>query len=374
MVRAMQVTGVDVALCQCALPRPVRLGPVEYRSRDYVAVRVRTADPAVSGIAAGATRGTPLLAGAKLLAPRLVGADALHHRALVRQLEAAHRPGHAALARPLSLLEMALWDIAAKHAGLPLHALLGGARTVAPALAVCGYFIDERGEDAILDDLARLEAEGFGQLKLMLGAREPSWMRSFLGRAKERLAPDTLLGVDLHYSLADVQQGVRLVRALDDLELAFVEDPFDPPRWRQLVALRQQVRTPLAAGEDVTSPLQYRDILEGASILRVDPTTCGGYAAAIAGVEQAAAAGASVLPHGFMGVNAQLAGAFHAVTAVEVIPREIATDAFGDLLAAPYELREGMAHLDAEPGAGVRLDWDGLVAIATTVWSSEQER
>src|SRR4051794_13861543 len=117
----MRVTGIDVALCSFALPRPVRLGPVEYRSRDYVALRVRGDDDAHVGFAAGYTRGTPLFDGVRLLAPSVVGADPTEHRSVSRSLAAARRPGHAALVRPLSLLEMALWDLAAKQAGLPLH-------------------------------------------------------------------------------------------------------------------------------------------------------------------------------------------------------------------------------------------------------------
>jgi L-alanine-DL-glutamate epimerase-like enolase superfamily enzyme len=369
----MRVIGVDVALCSFELPHPVRLGPVEYRCRDYVALRVCTEDAAVAGYAAGYTRGTPLFEAVCLLAPSIVGADALARGALFARLEAAHRPGHAALVRALSLLEMALWDLTAKQAALPLHAVLGGTREVAPAMGVCGYFIEERGEEAILDDLRRLEQDGFARLKLMLGARPPLWMLRFLTRAKEALAPDTLLGVDVHYSLASLEEGVRLVRALDGLGLAFIEDPFDPARWRQLVALSRQVSTPVAAGEDVVSPLQYRDILEGAAILRVDPSTCGGFGSAIEGIELATAMGASVIPHGFVGVNAQLAGAFPAVSAVEVIPPEISSDGFEKLVEPACELRDGSVHLDRAPGAGLRLDWEGVVAAAVATWSTQSD-
>lgn len=367
----MRVTGVDVVLCSFALDQPVRFGAVEYTTRDYVVVRVRTEDPAIVGFGAGTTRGTPLFAGTQLLAPRLIGADALDPAAFANELEAANPAGLTALVRPLSILEMALWDVTAKVARSPLYALLEGSRTVAPAIAVAGYFLDARGEEAILDELASLEAEGYRQLKLMLGCRPVAWMHAFLARAKAQLASTTLLAVDFHYSIPTLTEAIRLVRALDELELAFVEDPFAPTRWRELVALHEQTRTPLAAGEDVVSATQYHDLLEAVGILRVDPSTGGGFTAAEEGIHLAATAGAGVLPHGFAGANAELAGAFAAVTAVEVAPPQ-ARDAFAGLMQLPFELRDGQVHLDDEPGAGLRLDWEGVVASAAAVCVTEE--
>ncbi len=368
----MDITAVDVALCSFPLPSVIRLGPIEYRSRDYVALRLRSEDDDLVGYAAGYTRGTPLFEGARMLASSVVGTAVAKRKATIGSLIAARRPGHAALVRPLSLLEMALTDLSLKQAGNSLHTLFGGARRAIPALAVCGYFIDDRGDEAILDDLVRLESEGFGQLKLMLGMRPIPWMRTFLARAKERLRAETVLGVDLLYSVASVEEGLRLLPALEDLGVGFVEDPFDPARWRQLVTLSEQVAIPLAVGEDVVSPLQYRDLLEAAGILRVDPSTCGGFAAAIQGIELAAAAGVPVIPHGMPGGCSQLAGAFAAVSAVEVTPAEIAADGFDRLVELPYDLRDGVVHLDDLPGNGVRLDWEGVVAAAGATWSTDE--
>jgi L-alanine-DL-glutamate epimerase-like enolase superfamily enzyme len=161
------------------------------------------------------------------------------------------------------------------------------------------------------------------------------------------------------------------VQALDEFELAFVEDPVEPSRWRDLLTLSENVRTPIAAGEDVVSSLQYRDILEAVAILRVDPSTCGGIADAISGIELASRNGAAVLPHGFAGLNAQLAGAFGSVVAVEVIPVEIAADGFDRLVELPYTLGDGNVYLDDHPGAGLRLEWDGVIAAASNVWSMD---
>jgi L-alanine-DL-glutamate epimerase-like enolase superfamily enzyme len=368
----MNVTSVDLALLSFPLPMVVRLGPVHYTTREYVAVRLNSDRDGVCGFGLGYTRGTPLFAGGCLLARQFIGADPVARTEVLESIEAAHRPGLAALVRPLSLFEMALADLAAKDEDCALYELEGGVRRSLPAMGVCGYFIDDRGEDAVLEDLGRLEQEGFGLLKLMLGMREIGWLRSFLGRAKERLDPATVLGVDLHYGLADLDEGLDLMGALDELELGFVEDPFDPPRWRELERLARQTITPLAVGEDVTSPLQYRDLLDSAQILRVDPTSSGGFGAARLGIEDADSRGIPVIPHGVAGACAQLAGAYPAVSALEITPPGMSADGIDEMIDAPFSLVDGVIELDTEPGNGIRLDWDAIGSAAEQSWSVAQ--
>ena len=164
----MQVIGIDVALCSCAIDRSIRLGTVEYSSRDYVAVRLRTEDADVARRYAAGGGGALAFEGARRLAPSIVGGDTLLHGALIDSLETARNT--ATFIRPLSLLEMALWDVVAKQARLPLHVLLGGAGGMSAPLMAVGFFTEDRGEDATLDDLEQLEAAGFTFLKLMIVA------------------------------------------------------------------------------------------------------------------------------------------------------------------------------------------------------------
>jgi L-alanine-DL-glutamate epimerase-like enolase superfamily enzyme len=366
----LPVSGIDVLLRSFALPHPVRFGSAVIRSRDHVVVRVRADGTDAVGYAAGYARGTPLLEAVRLLAPAVLGADAMAPSAAVGSLASSNRAGHAALVRAVSLLDLALWDLAANHREAPLFELLGGTRRAVPALIACGYFIDERGEDAVLDELLRYEAEGHRFLKLMLGARPTGWMCTFLSRAKALLSAETRLAVDLHYSVGSLDAGVQLLNALADLGLAFVEDPFDPPRWRDLAELRERVATPIAAGEDVVSPLQYRDLLDAVSILRVDPSSCGGLSDALDGARLARERGVPVLPHGHAGLNAQLAAACPEVMAVEVVPPSASADGFAAYCRSSLVLGDGMAQLDDVPGAGLVVDWDGLVALPGAAWAT----
>ena len=63
----MKITEIRIAECRLPLPRPIRLGPVEIRTRDFVAVRVYT-DGGIMGDALGYPRGTALFESLKRMA------------------------------------------------------------------------------------------------------------------------------------------------------------------------------------------------------------------------------------------------------------------------------------------------------------------
>lgn len=360
----MLVTAVDIALCRLEMPHPVRLGAVAYTTRDYVTVRLRT-DEGLSGYAYGYERGTPLADALRSVGQHVVGTSPAHRRRTIDRLLSANAPARSAMIRAISLLEIALWDLTAKAAGMPLHHLLGATRDRVPAMPVCGYFLDVVGEDGLHEQIADLVGRGFRQLKLIGGARSPRETERFVGACREAAGEEVRLAVDVHYSLRTREDAVRVARALDACDVSFLEDPFPPSRWRDMVAVAGRVRTPLAAGEDVADPVAFGDLLEAVSVLRPDATTCGGIAAALTGIELAATAGASVIPHVFPGLSGQLAGAYPHISCVEVILPEVGADPIDAVLSRSPEIVDGELVIDTTPGHGIELDWDAVERIAS---------
>ena len=124
----MQISKVQIAECGVSLPYVLRLGPVEIRTRDYVLLRIES-DEGVFGEAIGYPRGTPLFETLSSMARRILGKDARMRRQVMFSLEYSNVPARAALTRGLSLIDVALWDIACKRAAQPLFQFLGGLRT-----------------------------------------------------------------------------------------------------------------------------------------------------------------------------------------------------------------------------------------------------
>ncbi|MDQ1124023.1 enolase C-terminal domain-like protein [Microbacterium trichothecenolyticum] len=206
----------------------------------------------------------------------------------------------------LSGLDQALWDIAAKRAGMPVHELLGGkARAAADTyLHAAGRTIEET-----LDQAEQLRDEGLRHIRLQVGqsglghygapwtsdvtdprAPYPSGWRvgEYLRRtpelfaaARERLGGDIELLHDVHSRLTP-KQAVALARSLEPYRLFFLEDVVAPEHWDRLPEVRAASPVPLAVGELTTSVTDAaRLVLQGGvDYIRSHVSDIGGLTAA----------------------------------------------------------------------------------------------
>ncbi|MFF2844108.1 mandelate racemase/muconate lactonizing enzyme family protein [Paenarthrobacter sp. NPDC057981] len=356
------VAAVEIAYCPLELPHPVKLGHAYYSEREYVVVRVSDGQGR-HGFAYGYTRGLPLLPLLEKASRGVVGTDPRDRGRTVQKMTEATPSARSTLVRATSLLEVALWDLLGKQVGLSLSQMLGAVRNEVPVLPVAGYFRDVRGDEAVIGELLKLEESGYDQIKIMVGSLDTPEAMGFLAQARESLNPRTRLAVDAHYSLPSVEASVRAMRSLADLGVWILEDPFLPSEWRRMAALASVGAPGIAIGEDVSEPSQFLDLLEHATVLRVDPTTCGGVRAAISGIEAAGIRGTAVIPHVFTQLSAQLGSAYTAVACVEHIPTESQSDPIDQFFERPLRVSNGHVLVDQMPGAGVGLDWDRLAAF-----------
>jgi L-alanine-DL-glutamate epimerase-like enolase superfamily enzyme len=353
------IKGLDVAVCPLEMPYPVRLGPVVYSTRDYVVLRLRT-DADIEGYAIGYTRGTPVLQALQTLAPEIIGQDARMIRSIVIGLNQAHGHAWGAFVRAASLVDVALWDIAAKAARLPLYKLLGAYRDTVPVMAVAGYYPDRRSVEEIQEEVVLRAHEGFRIIKVGLPALDPRADEIYISRLRQSLDATMDLAVDAHSAWTDLGSALAACRRLDPLGLAFIEDPSGAENWRLMGELQHRIRTPLAAADEVTTTEQYRNLLEAVTILRVDATVCGGFTNAIMATQMAAASGRSVIPHVYAPLHSHLAGAFPNVQLVEVIPAEVGADPINRLLRSEPSIKDGVLLLDSRAGNGIDLDWEAV--------------
>jgi L-alanine-DL-glutamate epimerase-like enolase superfamily enzyme len=360
----IRISELEIAVCPVDMPYPVRLGRVLYATRDYIALRIRT-DAGIEGVAIGYTRGTPVAGALQELARDVLGRDALMVRAIVTDLKRSHIPGASALIRALSLIDVGLWDIVCKVAGLPLYRVLGGYRNDVPVLVVGGYFKDRRTVEDIEEEVAQLARAGYHIIKVVLPASDARDDQIYLTRLREAIDPRVDLAVDAHSAWTTLDEAIAACRRIDELGLAFIEDPFAPQSWRLTSELQHHIRTPIAMGEDVSGVDAYRDVLDAVSILRVDATASGGLTDVITAVQTAAALGRSAIPHVFASLHAQLAGAFPNVPYAEIIPAEAGADPIGRLMRSEPTIKDGHMFLDDRPGNGIDLDWDAVTRLCS---------
>lgn len=355
----MKITRILIAEVKVPLPQTLRLGDVEIATRDYVAVRIET-DAGVHGDALGYPRGTPLLETVSKVAQGLLGSDPLLRRAGLHAFKLANATSHPVYSRALSLLDVALWDLGAKQARLPLFRMLGGLRTRAPVTAVAGYYMDTRSVENIAEEVAMRLDQGYPRVKVMLKGDDPAFDLRYV-EAVTRVAHGKV-AADAHWTWRSLTEAMRFCRAIDGAGLAFLEDPFGPQDGDLTTALQQALSTPVAAGEDVVDLRSMRRLADGLAILRVDATTCGGVTGALAALQLAEMGGSTVFPHVYAPLHLHLACAFPQVEGVEFIPPESGADPLDALLRKPIVVTDGWMAIDDEPGAGLELDWDRVEA------------
>jgi L-alanine-DL-glutamate epimerase-like enolase superfamily enzyme len=286
-------------------------------------------------------------------------------RAIVMGLRQAHAHARGAFVRAISLVDVALWDIAAKAARLPLYKLLGGYRDAVPVMAVAGYYADRRSVEEIQEEIGLRAQEGYRIVKVGLPAVDPRADEAYISRLRGSLDAAVDLGVDAHSAWTDLGAALSACRRLDPLGLAFIEDPCSPENWRLMAELQERIHTPLAAADEVSSVEQYRDLLGAVTVLRVDATAAGGLTDVMTAVHMAAGAGRSVIPHVWAPLHGHLAAAFPNVELVEMIPAEVGADPINRLLKREPPVRDGMLLLDDRPGNGIDLDWEAVSAHAS---------
>ena len=366
----MKITRIIGAECKLPLPRPIRLGPVEIKTRDFVALRLET-DAGITGDALGYPRGTALSASAERLAPLALGRDVHARRGVTEDLLNAFINGRPTFVKAASLYDIALWDAAAKEVEQPLATLLGGGRTRAPVMVVAGYYPDVRPVADICDEVRRRVDEGYERIKIMIRGDDALADLKLVEAAWDIAGPR--LSVDAHWAWRTVAEAYRTCRTLDGIGLRFIEDPFGPNRSFLADRLQSMLATPLAIGEDLPDPQTIRQALDDVPILRLDATTCGGVTAAVAAAEAADSAGVAVLPHVFLPIHAQLAGALPQIEAVEYIPDDTEACPMFDLLEGEAGVTDGWVEIDQSPGAGFWLDWQKVEDYATSSWTVEAD-
>jgi len=361
-----RIVGLDVARVLLPLERPVRIGRTIYREREYVALRLRTA-AGVEGHAIGYTRGLPLDVMVRSLVPGVLGCRVTRRAAIADALVATNVNASAALMRAVSLVDICLWDALARAAELPLWRLLGGARSRSPVMAVAGYHASERGAGAVRDEVRALVDSGYRHIKLHTSNVE------LVAAVVALLPPTVRLGVDVGMGWRTLAQALEIARRLDDLGLAFIEDPFPPDRWQLIGELGARLRTPLAAGEDAAGASRLAELASVVAVLRVDATASGGFAAVLDAAAIAAARGVAVMTHAFPDLHAHLAGA-PPVGVVEMIPDASGVNPVGQLLARRQRVEAGDIVLSEEAGHGAPLEWDAIVQHAAEMTSHASDR
>jgi mandelate racemase len=269
--------------------------------------------------------------------------------ALARQLDGRFRLlGNTGLVTmALAGIDMACWDALARAAGLPLCRLLGGAPTPVPAYFSQGMDGLERGVLLAQQCVER----GFTLMKLKIGYASVEEDLAVVRAVLSTLGGQAELAVDYNQSL-DVPEALRRCRRLDELPLAWIEEPTRHDDDAGHARIAREIRTPVMIGENwFGTHAMARSLAAGAAdLVMPDLMKIGGVSGWLRAAALADAARLPMGSHLFQEMTAHLMTVTPTALRLEVL------DIAGPVLAAPLQVVDGWARPSAEPGSG--LHWD----------------
>jgi len=357
----MLVTDVAAALVRVPLEAAVRTGTTTVTDRDYVVARLST-DAGLEGVAWGLARGADLCSVVKnTYGPHVLGRDPQAREVLWRELRALGDPHihrSSIHLRALSLVDIALWDLASQAAGCNLSQYLGAKdiRSV-PALAASGYYSDAPQVN-LGDHYKQLLIDGYSQFKIMIGGLPLDEDAERVNEASSVL-PGNSIALDPNCGWERASEALEFMGLLD-CRIDFIEEPFHPDNTEALRDLRNQSRTPIAIGEyESGTPPFIRLIDEDlVDIVRVDATVAGGISEWLMIAEVAGSHGLKVLPHYFPELHAHLVASTPYATSVEVIPVSSGAENFSKLLFDPPKPIDGSFPISERRGLGLAWNWE----------------
>ena len=267
------------------------------------------------------------------------------------------RGGPAVLA--LSAFDIALWDLKARRAGLPLWRLLGGHDPLVPCYA--GGIDLDLPLDALLRQTDDNLARGFRAIKMKVGCPRLSEDVERLATMRRHLGDDFPLMVDANMRWT-ADEAIRAARAFTPSAPVWLEEPISPDDVAGHARVVREGGLPIAAGENLRSLWEFRALIAAGGVTFPEPdvTNCGGVTAFMKIAHLAEAFNLPVTSHGAHDITVHLLAA---------VPNRSFLEAHGfgldRYLADPLTIHDGLAVAPTRLGHGIAFDWAGLDALAT---------
>lgn len=301
---------------------------------------------------------------AKEIADVLIGEDPSDIGKLwVKLCWAGASVGRSGLAtQAIAAFDIALWDLKAKRASLPLSKLLGSYRDSVRTYNTSGGFLHTPIEQVKENAAAALES-GIGGIKLKVG--QPDW-RTDVARVtavREYLDDDVPLMVDANQQW-DRASAMRMGRIFEEFGLVWIEEPLDAYDAEGHAQLARSLDTSIATGEMLASLAEHARLIEvgAADIVQPDAPRIGGITQFLKLAALAESKQLEIAPHFAMEIHCHLAAAYPIEPWVEHF------DWLDPLFNEHLETRDGRMWVSDRPGLGFTLSEQ---AAAWTVATAE---
>jgi len=358
-VAADTIERVRLSLVMLPLPEPISDAKVftgRQKPLTEVALLFATIDSrdGLSGLGFSYSKragGPGLFAHAQEIAPTLIGQDPNDiSRIYTALLWAGASVGRSGLAtQAIAAFDVALWDMKAKRAGLPVAKLIGAQRDSVRCYNTSGGFLHMPVEQVTANADAAL-AGGIGAVKIKVGHPDRRVDIARVAAVRKHLGDDVPLMVDANQQW-DRTSALRICRELEDFGLTWIEEPLDAHDAEGHAALAARLDTPIATGEMLVSVAEHRRLIDAraADILQPDAPRIGGITPFLTLMAFAEDARVDIAPHFAMQIHLHLAATTPGESWVEHF------DWLDPVFNERLETADGRMIVPTAPGLGLTL-------------------
>ncbi|MCI0527278.1 MAG: mandelate racemase/muconate lactonizing enzyme family protein [Nitrospira sp.] len=256
----------------------------------------------------------------------------------------------------IATIDIALWDLKAKRANLPLYKLLGGYRDQISVYNTEGGWLNMSLEE-IKEEAVKAVEEGFPGIKLKVGKEDPLEDVKRVGEVRKLIGDSVKLMVDVNQRWTSTE-AISRGKQLEEFNIFWLEEPLPHDDVSGHATLKAHLTVPIALGESLYTKQAFKAYLEqnAVSILQPDVGRVGGITEWMKIVALAEAWNLPVAPHFLMEIHFHLAAAIPHAMFVEYIPQ------LDPILEEPFKIKRGVFELPQVPGHGIRFDKDKLRA------------
>jgi len=279
MSKRLKITHVDIYPFNVSSEHVFKIATMTVSGAQNVLIRIRTSDGLEGwGEASpfraivGETQKINLTAALEIR-DMLIGKDPLEYATRVREMD-AFLPRNSTIK---SAFDMALYDLAAKHAGLPLYAFLGGEKREMETDLTMGIGdLEKAGEDAM-----KIVKKGFRKIKTKVGI-DPEEDVLRLRMIREAVGPDIKIRIDANQGW-DRVTAVRCLHQMEELDIEICEQPVRRHDLEGMRYISQHTSIPIMADESVFSPEDALEVIrmQAAPMINIKLSKSGGIKNAI---------------------------------------------------------------------------------------------
>ena len=292
-----------------------------------------------------------MFAHAKELAGELVGEDPRDIGRLWEKLAwlgaSVSRTG--VTVQAIAAFDIALWDLKARAADMPIGKLLGAYRNDVPCYNTSGGYLSSSIDEVLASVDASL-ARGLGGIKLKVGQPDLGVDLERVAAVRKLLGDSFPLMVDANQQW-DRQQATRACRALERFDLTWIEEPLDAYDFEGHAQLSARFDTAIATGEMLTSFGEHAQLIvaDGSDFVQPDAPRVGGITPFLQIMSLAGFKGRKLAPHFAMEVHLHLAAAYPIEPWLEHF------EWLGPMFNEQMQLKDGRMHVSDRPGLGCSL-------------------